>query len=111
MVAEHGVSRPLHREDDVARVADGRGEDAIFLRIGGRIIERDVEGDHARAKRPEGPEKIGVRLARQRVATVLGDGGIVDRHDRHLVEDGLRGREAERLIVDGGLERRVEELP
>ena len=108
VVAERRLRPALHREEHVARVTDRRGE-ALVVVARRRLVEADVERDDRSALRLERAEEVRVRLVRQRVAPVLGDRRIVDRDDGHLIAH-RRGRDVDRLVVDRGLQGRVEDL-
>ena len=109
VIAKVSVARALHREYNVARVFDGGGEGAILIGVRRRVIEADVERDDARLHRLERAQEVGIRLSGQRIAAVLRDRGVVDRHDRDLVAD-LGRRDGYRTVVDHRLQRRIEHL-
>ncbi len=109
VIAEHAIARALHREENVPGVLDRGGQRAVFLDVGRRIVEADVEDDAARLERLEGADQVRVGLARQRPRSVLLDRRVVDRDDRDLVPHRGR-RDRDRAVVDDRLEGRVEHL-
>jgi len=108
VVADDRAAGALHREHDVPRIGDRRGEGPVLAGIGRLVIEPDIEGDGARLQRLQGTEQIDVGLARKGIPAIAGDRRVIDRDDRHEIAEPP-GRPGDEGVVGDALEARIQE--